>query len=104
MRYVNLILAILLLVCLLPMPYGYYTLVRFIAMTIFAFLAFSYYDKENKPTPLVFTFGALALLFQPFFKIVLGRTLWNVVDIMVAILLVILWYIENDNKNKTNFL
>nr|WP_317235635.1 DUF6804 family protein [Ornithobacterium rhinotracheale] len=27
----------------------------------------------------------LALLFQPFFKISFGRTLWNSVDVLVAI-------------------
>ena len=28
---------------------------------------------------------ALALLFQPFIKVALGRTIWNVVDILVAL-------------------
>jgi len=32
---------------------------------------------------------ALALLFQPFAKIALGRTVWNVVDIIVAAGLII---------------
>jgi len=31
----------------------------------------------------------LALLFQPFFKISLGRELWNVVDVIVGIGLLI---------------
>ena len=38
--------------------------------------------------------SALALLFQPFFKLALGRTIWNIVDVMVAIFLVFLWYKE----------
>lgn len=83
-------LAALLFICLLPMPYGYYILVRFIAMTVFAYLSFLYYKKESKLTPLVFTFGALALLFQPFFKVTLGRGIWNIIDVAVAVLLVIL--------------
>jgi hypothetical protein len=32
---------------------------------------------------------ALALLFQPFAKIALGRTVWNVVDFIVAVGLII---------------
>ena len=36
------IMAVLLLVCLAPMPYGYYQLVRFIAMVSFAYLAYDY--------------------------------------------------------------
>ncbi|MBP5375388.1 MAG: hypothetical protein J6Y38_03540 [Bacteroidaceae bacterium] len=34
------------------------------------------------------------LLFQPFIKIALGRTMWNIVDVIVAILLVWLWIKE----------
>jgi hypothetical protein len=30
-------------------------------------------------------YGVLALLFQPFFKISLGRDLWNMVDVVVGI-------------------
>jgi len=53
------------------MPYGYYQLVRFVAMVAFAVMAYDYYDK--KQASLAVTFGALALLFQPFVKIALGR-------------------------------
>lgn len=30
-------------------------------------------------------YGGLALLFQPFFKVVLGRQIWNIVDVIVRI-------------------
>ena len=43
------------------------------------------------------TFRSLALLFQPFFKVVLGRTVWNVVDVLVAIFLVGLVVFESKN-------
>ena len=89
MKGFSLLLAILLLLCLAPMPYGYYMLVRYISMVAFGFMAYRYV-KENKVT-LAVTFGALALLFQPFFKIALGRTIWNIVDVLVAILLIVLW-------------
>lgn len=92
--------AVVLVACLLPMPYGYYTLVRFVAMVVFAFFAFAYYKKKSMP--LVVTFGALALLFQPFIKLALGRGLWNIVDVAVAILLVILWYKEKDEDKATD--
>ena len=35
------------------------------------------------------TFGALAVLFQPMIKIPLGRMVWNVVDVVIAIVLII---------------
>ena len=46
------------------------------AMVCFAVFAYEYYEKSVKP--LAITFAALALLFQPFAKIALGRTMWNV--------------------------
>ena len=89
---VGLGLAIALMLCLFPMPYGYYTLVRFASMIIFGCMAYGFY-KEKK-MQLCIIAGSLALLFQPFIKIVLGRAMWNIVDVIVAIGLVILWYIN----------
>ena len=92
----KLFLAILLLLCLAPMPYGYYQLVRVVAMIAFAIMAYQYYEKEN--APLAITFSGLALLFQPFIKVALGRTLWNVVDVIVAVLLIVLAFHEFRKK------
>jgi hypothetical protein len=80
-------LATLLLLCLLNMPYGFYQFVRFTAMVGFAYLAYSA-NEHNKKNEL-FIYITLALLFQPFFKIALGRTIWNIVDVIVSIGLVI---------------
>ena len=88
--------AVALIACLLPMPYGYYSLVRFAAMAVFAFFSFTYYEK--KLMPLVFTFVALALLFQPFMKIALGRVMWNIVDVVVALFLIVLFFKEDRHK------
>lgn len=92
MKYLNLILSVLLLLCLIPMPYGYYMLVRFVSMVAFGVMAYRYYTQSK--VALTITFASLALLFQPFIKIALGRTIWNVVDVVVAILLVLLWMKE----------
>ena len=95
MKYISIILSIFLLLCLAPMPYGYYQLVRFVAMVAFSVMAYRYY--EEKKNGLAVTFGALALLFQPFVKVALGRTMWNVVDVVVAILLIALWWRERED-------
>ena len=79
---IKITLVILLGLCLLDMPYGFYQLVRFAALVGFGFLAYNANEKEQHTAMLVY--GALALLFQPFFKIALGRGLWNVVDVVVA--------------------
>ena len=79
----KLVVAIILLLCLADMPYGFYTLVRFVSAFAFAYL--SYYYSKSKKDGLGFVFAALALLFQPFFKVALGRTIWNIIDVIVAV-------------------
>ncbi len=88
---IQLILAILLLGCLADMPYGYYQFVRFAAMVGFGVLAMFANDRGDKFHLILF--ASLALLFQPFFKVALGRELWNVVDVVVAGYLVLRTYI-----------
>ena len=90
MKYLYLILAALLMLCLAPMPYGYYQLVRFIALVLFAVFAYNTWRQEQRPLAVVL--GALALLFQPFVKVALGRALWNIVDVIVALGLIALWW------------
>ncbi len=103
MKQLNIILAVILLLCLFNMPYGYYTLVRFVATVGFVYMTYKYY--EEKKEGLVWTFGALALLFQPLIKIPLGRDVWNIVDVAVAILLIAMTFIksgENESNKKAN--
>lgn len=76
-------LAILFFVCLTDMPYGYYQFVRFAGLIGFAILA--YQAKEQGRQTEMIIYGGLALLFQPFFKIALGREMWNIVDVLVGI-------------------
>ena len=79
---IKITLALLLFLCLAPMPYGYYQLVRFAALIGFAILAYQANQQSKQTETLVYV--VLALLFQPFFKIALGRELWNVVDLLVG--------------------
>jgi hypothetical protein len=79
---IKIALAVLLLLCLFHMPYGYYQLFRYIAVVGFAILA--YYEYERKRIPLVILFVGLALLFQPFSKVPLGRHQWIIIDVIVA--------------------
>ena len=82
----------MMLLCLAPMPYGYFQLVRFVAMIVFGLMAYRCY--QNQKMVATWVFGALALLFQPIYKIALGRVVWNVVDVIVAIFLIILFVFE----------
>ena len=95
--YLKLGLAILFLVCLFNMPYGYYQLVRFLGMVGFAVLAYQNYQK-NQTWFVIWL--ASALLINPFIKVSLGRSLWNVVDVVWAILLV--WSIFEERRQVTS--
>ena len=90
---IKLILSILLVVCVFDMPYGFYQLVRFIALIGFGILAFNA-NQENKKTELII-YVSLALLFQPFIKISLGRDLWNIIDVIIAVALVSSLFVKN---------
>jgi len=65
-------------------------------MVGFAILA--YYEYERKNIPLVIVFVALMMLFQPLFKVSLGRQVWNMVDIIVAAGLVISIFVRKPEK------
>lgn len=85
-----LILAIALLICLAPMPYGYYMLIRYAATILFSVMAYDYF--QNRQKGLYVTCLALALLFQPILKIPFGREIWNLIDVVVAIFLLWLFF------------
>mgnify|MGYP006981761075 FL=1 len=80
---IKIVLSVLFFLCLLDMPYGFYQLVRIVALIGFGILAYKA-NEENRNTEMII-YGGLALLFQPFFKIALGREIWNIVDVIVGI-------------------
>ncbi|WP_412466652.1 DUF6804 family protein [Pedobacter sp. KLB.chiD] len=87
---IKLFLALLLLICLENMPYGYYQLIGFLVMMGFGILAYRTYSKGHLNVAIIYT--ALAVLFQPIFKIAFGRYLWNIIDVLVAIGLILSIY------------
>jgi len=78
--------ALMLLACLLDMPYGFYQFVRFLSTIGFGYLAYEA-NSENRNNETIL-YVILGLLFQPFLKVSLGRELWNIVDVGVAIYLI----------------
>ena len=44
--------------------------------------------------------GALAVLFQPLVKFALGRFVWNVVDVVTAVALIVLVFVETKNRKE----
>jgi hypothetical protein len=84
---IKVILSILFFLCLADMPYGYYQFVRFAGLLGFVLLAYKAHEQGRQTEMIIY--GGLALLFQPFFKIALGRQIWNIVDVVIGIGLLI---------------
>lgn len=96
MNLFKIILAILLLSCLFDFNYGYYQFIKFLGMISFGFLAFINWKKNN----LWFVIWlSSCILINPIFKIHLGRDLWNLVDILWAILLIISIILKRKDYN-----
>ena len=91
---IKIVLSILFLLCLVNMPYGFYQIVRFLGFVGFGILAYQSNQKEKQTEMVIYI--ALAILFQPFFKIYLGRTIWNIVDVIVAFGLLLSIFIKKD--------
>ncbi len=89
---IKVILSILFFICLADMSYGYYQFVRFAGLIGFVILAYQA-NQQGRQTEMII-YGGLALLFQPFFKIALGRQMWNIVDVIVGIGLLISIFIK----------
>lgn len=86
-KLIKITLSILLILCLFKMPYGFYQLVRLVALIGFGFLALQAYQLKKQTGVLIFL--GLAVLFQPFVKITLGRDIWTIIDAIVAVGLII---------------
>jgi hypothetical protein len=80
--------AIMLFLALGRLPYGYYTLLRFVVSGTTAYGAY-FASTEQKKLAWAWIFGIVAVLFNPFIPIHLSRDTWAVIDIAVALLLLV---------------
>lgn len=96
----KLIVSIMFVICLYKMPYGYFQLVRFIGMTSFVWFAYLDNAKDNKS--LAIFWGCSAILINPIIKIALGRTIWNIIDAVWALVLLatIVYDVRNNIQKK----
>jgi hypothetical protein len=95
---IKIVLAILFFLCLADMPYGFYQFVRFAGLIGFAILAYQA-NQHSRQTEMII-YGGLALLFQPFFKVALGRQMWNIVDVIVGLGLIISIFLKPKSQDK----
>lgn len=99
-RYISWGVAVLLIIAALPMPYGFYMLVRLVATVYFAFAAFVFFKSGWKIAPWICIFGAL--LFQPLAKVPFDKEIWVVLDIIAGIAAIVISVrLEKDNAKLT---
>ena len=79
------VLALVLLLCLFPLPYGFFVFVRLIATIVFGYLIYDFYQRGETVKCIVAVL--LLLIFQPFAKVSFAREIWQVIDVIVALLL-----------------
>src|SRR5258706_2792461 len=80
--------AFMLFVGALPISwYDYYTLLRIVGCSVFAFAAFISFRRKHRPPALAF--AILAVAFNPFIKVHFPTEIWNRVDRVAAVLLVL---------------
>jgi hypothetical protein len=79
--------AALLAVAVLPLPYGYYQLLRLVATVVFAWAAFVAFRRGHGGPG--FGFAVLALLFNPVLPVYLSKSLWAPIDLGAALALVV---------------
>ncbi len=76
-----------LVLCLLPLPYDLYTLIRLAAAVVAGCWAYVWF--ANGRSAAAIGACAVAVLFQPLFKIYLSRGTWNLLDIALIVLIYI---------------
>ncbi|HOS57484.1 MAG TPA: hypothetical protein PLB66_02505 [Bacteroidales bacterium] len=84
----------------MKMPYEYYTSVKVIAMFGFSILACYMYNEKRNIELIIYV--CLALLFQPIFKVELTRLVWNIVDVIAGLGLIISIFINKEKKTNNS--
>ena len=74
----------LLILALLPWPYGYYKLLRLIVCLVSVWLAYGQWRLDNAISGWVVALGATAILYNPLFPIHLTREIWSVLNLITA--------------------
>jgi hypothetical protein len=90
MKKVNIFLlsgAVALLVAIADLPYGYYQLLRWAVCGIGIYSVYLAYKQKKKAW--IWTFGIIALVFNPIFRFHFGKAGWQVIDVMAGIIYLI---------------
>jgi hypothetical protein len=82
--------AAMLLLALLELPYGYYTMLRLVVCLTAAIIAFQSWPKYQA---WAIAFGLVALLFNPLIIVALDRETWAPIDLAVVAMYLLHWWL-----------
>ena len=78
---------LLLALMVLDMPYGFYTLLRLVIFASAVTLA--YLASRGMQAALVWVLGLIAVIYNPFIPLSLGRNVWEFVNLFTIVLFLI---------------
>jgi hypothetical protein len=76
----------MLLIALGDLPYGYYTLLRFVVCGTATFVVVVSYPGDK--IWIAWLFGFVAILFNPFVKIHFNKDIWQFLDVITAMVFI----------------
>ncbi len=86
-RVPALIAAVMLLAAIARLPYGYYRYLRFVVCGAAAYTAYIAYRWQKLWA--VWLLGFMAILFNPVMEIHLPRRLWQIIDVVCVVFLIV---------------
>lgn len=90
--------AVLLVVAVLPLPYGYFQFLRIVVTAAAAFVAFVEWERLGGWNTWVVGFVGLALLFNPVWPVHLNKGAWRLIDPASASVFVAYWWFTRRGK------
>jgi hypothetical protein len=91
--------AVLSIVALAKLPYGYYQFLRIVVCIAAAYLTYREYQLDDKVTIWAVVFALLAILFNPIIPVHLSREIWAFFNVICATIFII-HFIFCIRKNK----
>lgn len=85
-RWLTLTIAAALLVAILPLPYGYYQVLRIVVTGYASYLCYLHYRRELQYWPWILAF--IAVLYNPFYPIFMSKGFHSLLNIAVSALMV----------------
>ena len=84
--------AALLFLALVPLPHGFYVLLRLVVCGAATFLTYHEYRTCGRVSGWALALAAVALLFNPLVPVHLTREIWAPIDVLSGVLLLVHWH------------